>query len=419
MSPEKAGATMTKTLNLVHPRETLKVPVRTLMIKCNLFIDDPVLAAAPYSVRAPVSVDDFRQFVWALEGQNVEVTNANIGGLSLLCDEFRFEALSELLSAFRQSAEFRGVVTMKDPEALLRLSALEERLLQRDDDFAALTDATARQNARIEAMEASLAAAVVRLARVEAELERQFRAQESTAADVGALQSWRQSAAADVQNVRDGQNGVISAVGQLRADVGAINSAVSCLGVAQFQSWATGLDSAIVSGLPFPEFRQKRFSLLWRGGRDGFGKRDFHSRCDGHANTLTLIEDTDGNIFGGFTPLVWESRKYDPKVSGINCYKADPSLKSFIFTLKNPQNVPARKFALKARAVERTIYCSSEYDPNFCDIRVADNCNANTNSSTLDFGGNYTNDTGLDGRTFFTGSEKFQVKEIEVFEITD
>jgi hypothetical protein len=37
---------MTKTLELVHPRETLKVPLRTLVMKCNLFTDDPILAGA-------------------------------------------------------------------------------------------------------------------------------------------------------------------------------------------------------------------------------------------------------------------------------------------------------------------------------------------------------------------------------------
>jgi hypothetical protein len=73
-----------------------------------------------------------------LGNQDVEVTNANIGGLSRLSDEFRFEALCERLSAFRQSADFKKVATMEDSEARLRLSELEERLLQRDDDFAAL-----------------------------------------------------------------------------------------------------------------------------------------------------------------------------------------------------------------------------------------------------------------------------------------
>jgi hypothetical protein len=49
---------------------------------------------------------------------------------------------------------------------------------------------------------------------------------------------------------------------------------------------------------------------------------------------------------------------------------------------------------------------------------VSDNCNANTNSFTL-LGRSYTNDTGLDDETVFTDSADFQVKEIEVFEITD
>jgi hypothetical protein len=35
------------------------------------------------------------------------------------------------------------------------------------------------------------------------------------------------------------------------------------------------------------------------------------------------------------------------------------------------------------------------------------------------FGRSYANDTGLDGKTFFTGSWHFKVKEIEVFELTD
>jgi hypothetical protein len=86
------------------------------MMQCNLFADDPVLLCAPYKVRTPVSVDDFRQFVSALEDTDVEVTNANFRGLSLLCEEFRFAALSERLSttlkcscvSLRWSSVFRG-----------------------------------------------------------------------------------------------------------------------------------------------------------------------------------------------------------------------------------------------------------------------------------------------------------------------
>jgi hypothetical protein len=39
------------------------------------------------------------------------------------------------------------------------------------------------------------------------------------------------------------------------------------------------------------EFSQNdKWSLLYRGTRDGFGSNDFHSRCDGHSNTLTILK---------------------------------------------------------------------------------------------------------------------------------
>jgi hypothetical protein len=147
----------------------------------------------------------------------------------------------------------------------------------------------------------------------------------------------------------------------------------------------------------FTEFRGKRFSVLWRGSRDGFGPRDFHSRCDGHANTLTVILDTKGNVFGGFTPVKWESRNWNGKEGKENNrYKADDSLRSFVFTLKNPHNIPARRFALKAEQKWQAICCDSLYGPHFRDIVVSENCNANIDSWTR-LGCAYTNDTGLDG----------------------
>jgi hypothetical protein len=73
-----------------------------------------------------------------------------------------------------------------------------------------------------------------------------------------------------------------------------------------------------------------------------------------------VILDTKGNIFGAFTPVKWESRKWNGKYGNEdNCYKADPSLKSFLFTLTNPYNVPARRFALWAEKKDEAILCSS------------------------------------------------------------
>jgi hypothetical protein len=98
---------MIQTVDLIHPRETLKISGEILTRKRTLLMDDPALAPFRCSVRAAVSVDDFCHLVLALEDKSVEVTNANFGSLSLLCDEFGFVVLSERLSVFRQSADIK------------------------------------------------------------------------------------------------------------------------------------------------------------------------------------------------------------------------------------------------------------------------------------------------------------------------
>jgi hypothetical protein len=193
----------------------------------------------------------------------------------------------------------------------------------------------------------------------------------------------------------------VLAIEELHADISAL------------KAWPAGFASLIVADFPalFAEFRGKRFTLLWRGSRDGFGARHFHGRCDGHAPTLALIHDTEGNIFGGFTPAKWESV---PKWE----YKADPSLKSFLFTLKNPHNLPPTKFPLKLEQKESAIFCLSSCGPHFGNIYISDDCDASpSNDSSL--GRTDANGTGLDGQKVLTGSQYFTVKEIEVFEIAD
>jgi hypothetical protein len=185
------------------------------------------------------------------------------------------------------------------------------------------------------------------------------------------------------------------------------------------------IDSLILSDFPplSNEFRRKRFQLLWRGSRDGFAPGEFHRRCDGRANTQTLIVDTDGNVFGGFTPVEWESLVWNGKIGhNDNCQKGDDSLRSFAFTLKNPHGVLPRKFALMAEWKHYAIMCYSARGPVFggCSY-VDDNCNTNRDSYTH-FGTNwsgraYANDTAF--ADFLTGADKFTVKEIEVFEIAD
>jgi hypothetical protein len=125
---------------------------------------------------------------------------------------------------------------------------------------------------------------------------------------------------------------------------------------------------------------------------------------------LTLIETTKGFIFGGFTPIAWES------ANGI-C-KPDSSGKSFLFSLKNPQNSEPRKFMLMSET--NAIYCHSLDGTMFAgngNMGARENCNTTTDNWTS-LGGSYLNDTGIDGNLVFTGEYCFTVKEIEVFTIS-
>jgi hypothetical protein len=173
----------------------------------------------------------------------------------------------------------------------------------------------------------------------------------------------------------------------------------------------SGFQSQIVRDYPMilGKSKETNWKLLYRGSRDGFTASNFHEKCDNRTNTLTLIETTKGFIFGGFTPIAWESN--------TNLNKPDSSGRSFLFSLQNARNSEPRKFMLMSG--KNAIYCNSSCGPCFsghCDLSVQYNCNTSTNNST-NLGGSYVNDTGIDGKLVFTGEHNFTVKEIEVFTI--
>jgi hypothetical protein len=170
------------------------------------------------------------------------------------------------------------------------------------------------------------------------------------------------------------------------------------------------------------QFRGKVIDLLWRGSRDGFEAIEFHDRCDDIPNTLTIVEDMDGNLFGGFTPITWESECRT---------KCDESCTSFLFTIKNPHGVPPTIFCLREAKKDFAVFCYEGYGPTFgfpdaSDLRIADCCNiegARRTSYAGSFGDTYSNTTQVGGKvgenSFFTGSPFFVVREIEVFEVTE
>jgi hypothetical protein len=483
-------------ITLLHPEQTLTVSALQAMNKCSLFQKNPTFLITPYQVQSPVSLSIFREFLSALEGKAVKITDTNFRELEWLCEEFGFDEFAAKLSKFFRSSEDSQGRQLRNPLVRIQSALLSESFLFVVNGFVIKSDL---------AEAAALFPAVREQLSVDG-CARNFFVNESgiEATDIHSLQFLLSGEAISMRRSQELLNGLLGNVNlerlflncskvdiemnlsdltmERRIDlestdlsgfsVEALDSlllsesvSIGCedalllfilnlgpdyrdllrhiqigflsqdglsildehFGIpleSVWQSAAERIANLPLSSLPqldlktisdfqeiFTEFQGKQFSLLWQGSRDGFGASEFHRRCDEHANTLTVILDTNGNIFGGFTPVKWES--------GYWHYKADDSLKSFLFTLKNPHNIPARRFALKAEQKWRAIYCWSKQGPNFRDIGVSCNCDTSSDSDTSLFGDSYNDDTGLTGDTFFTGSQYFQVKEIEVFEITD
>jgi hypothetical protein len=153
-----------------------------------------------------------------------------------------------------------------------------------------------------------------------------------------------------------------------------------------------------------------KWSLLYRGTRDGFGSDVFHSKCDGHSNTLTVLKAKQSSyIFGGFTAVSWD---------GSSGYNPDPN--AFLFSLTNKDNEPL-KMKVYPNKHECAIYCHSEYGPSFGgghDISIANNANTTIDSVSY-LGYSYKHpqyDEGTnEAKSFLAGSYKFQLDEIEVY----
>ena len=101
------------------------------------------------------------------------------------------------------------------------------------------------------------------------------------------------------------------------------------------------------------------------------GASDFHRQCNGIANTVTLIKTTNGNLFGGYTALPWDSS---------NTYKVYKN--ALIYSLVNKKKQPF--IAKSNRNPTGSIYCSVSNVPVFgnsngYDLKIVSDSNSNTN----------------------------------------
>jgi len=145
-------------------------------------------------------------------------------------------------------------------------------------------------------------------------------------------------------------------------------------------------------------------SLLYKASRDGFGADDFHRLCNNKGATLTLIESTEGCLFGGYSECEWKS------IAGYGT-----SDKSFLFTLKNVHGIPPTK--LDNILNKYSICDHPRYGPTFGGFDLYICNNSNTDKSSYSIHPHSYRDTTGKGMTLFAGNQYFTTKEIEVYQV--
>ncbi|XP_067048500.1 uncharacterized protein [Acropora muricata] len=145
--------------------------------------------------------------------------------------------------------------------------------------------------------------------------------------------------------------------------------------------------------------------LCWRASFHGWDVATFQSLCHHKGPTVTIVKDTNNNIFGGYTSISWR---------GGTHYRNDS--KAFLFSLKNPTNNP-RKLPQLDSSNPYSVYEQPNFGPSFGsnhDLNIADHANMNSYSYEK-LGYAYTVPSGIPGDPFLTENNYFRANEIEIF----
>jgi hypothetical protein len=112
------------------------------------------------------------------------------------------------------------------------------------------------------------------------------------------------------------------------------------------------------------------------------------------------------------------SKHYLYVITGGWRYRQAPG--SFIFSLRNKENLPPFKAPLKDQNTGNAIYTENSYGPTFgggYDIYISNDASSNTNSCT-NFNSYYQAPSGVSSTsTILAGTYTFQPSEVEVFHI--
>lgn len=93
-----------------------------------------------------------------------------------------------------------------------------------------------------------------------------------------------------------------------------------------------------------PEDQRDLYSITKRPGKlifSSFGissdlaaKETFHNKCDSEDQTLTVVQTSEGYIFGAYSNLMMKKNQFD--------------VNSYVFSLKNPNNIPLKMMCISS-----------------------------------------------------------------------
>ena len=158
-----------------------------------------------------------------------------------------------------------------------------------------------------------------------------------------------------------------------------------------------------------------KYELIYKMSKNGSRPEDFHKCCDNKGATMTLIETKSKHIFGGFTPLSWNSNKQSLK---------DIKKETFIFSL----NLMKKYNMLNID--KSPIVCYKEHGPSFGNGTFMDNSQYYRTVFDIDFYKSLSQGTisAFESSNFFEFmkleltegkgmTESFYTKEVEVFKV--
>ena len=146
------------------------------------------------------------------------------------------------------------------------------------------------------------------------------------------------------------------------------------------------------------KYKSFKFQMLYKGTLDGDTNEIFHKKCDNQGPTLSIIESTDGQKFGGYASKSWN----------INNKRDIPDSESFLFNINNK-----RKYCVSNNKGLMGGYICDFGGENFHELWINNNYFTSNGGCDNGKGYNFTNYELSGGKNYF------KIKELEIYKVTE